>query len=88
MEMAVLGREYDAWTLRSRKEAGEGVSSDTVKGTDGASYSSVFVFVVVLCRGYSWVRSARAILQQLRQHNFRDSENNDDGSGEGGGRYR
>lgn len=88
MEMAVLGREYDAWTLRSRKEAGEGVSSDAVKGTNGASYSSVLVFVVVLCRGYSWVGSARAILQQLRQHNFRDSENNDNRSGEGSGRHR
>ena len=65
----VLGREYD--TLRSRNEAGERVSSDAMKGTDGmgpgtggASYSSIFVFVVVLCRGCSCVRRAGAILQQ------------------------
>jgi hypothetical protein len=65
MEMSVLGGEYDALRLRSRKEAGEGVSSDAVKSTDGASdsYSSALVFVVVLCRGYRCVRRARAILQ-------------------------
>lgn len=68
MEMVVrvmgLGREYD--TLRSRKQAGEGVSSDAMKrtGADGtASYSPIFVFVVVLCRGYSCVRNAGATLQ-------------------------
>ena len=67
--MVVLGREHD--TLRSRNKAGEGVSSDAMKGTDGmgtgtdrASYRSIFVFVVVLCRGYRWVRSAGAILWQ------------------------
>ena len=67
--MVVLGREDD--TLWSRNEGGEGVSSDAMKGTDGmgtgtngASYGSIFVFVVVLCRGYRWVRSAGAILQQ------------------------
>ena len=69
MVVVVLGREHD--TLRSRNEAREGVSSDAMKGTDGvgtgtdgASYSSILVFVVVLCRGYSWVRSTGAILQQ------------------------
>ena len=64
MEVVGLGREYD--TLRSRKQAGEGVSSDAMKGTgaDGtASYSSIFVFVVVLCRGYSCVRDAGAGLE-------------------------
>jgi hypothetical protein len=67
----VLGRKYN--TLRSRKEAGQGVSSGALKGSDGAggaSYRSVLVFIVVLCRRYRRVRRARAILQ-LRQHQVR-----------------
>jgi len=60
--------------LWSRKEAEEGVSSDALKGTDGASdsYSLVFVFIVVLYRGYRCVWSARAILLiATSAYNFR-----------------